>query len=811
MTFLYPVWQANPLSKWCTAVRAEKESEVFKSKVNGRKSKIGAARQVRPTCSQDRHLGPSAILLGFILLLVSSTLASAATIQGTVLDPNGAAVPRAKVTLLSSLAAVEERQTDARGQYKFDNLPGGVYKLIATVPGFSTSTTEVSVQGAEARDADLKLEISALQQQVVVSASLAGALSTHIGASVSVVSGEEIEDRNAQIVPDVLRGLPGVAVNQSGRRGGVTSVFIRGGDSNYNLVMVDGIQLNQFGGDFDFASLATDGVERVEVIRGPESALYGSNSVSGVVNIISRRGEGRPHFSFLGEGGSYATRRLAIGGSGLNRGFNWAFNLSRLDTDGVVQNDAYRNQSVFASFGYTKGLRQVNFHFFGNANAAGAPGPYGSDPDHLFDAPIYLGGPTPREVGLTARDKQNLFGYQGSYSEQFSQRFRQVVTASVATDDYYFSSVLGDSFSNNLRGVFNTRSEISLASSNFVVLGFEYNREQIKNTFIANSNNTPFLLPRTSLAYFAEDRWNPTNRWYLTAGFRVDDIRTAGLRPQQFVRPPLPPSSVVKVNPRLAVAYLAHQPAAQGSWWGTTRLHGTFGTGIRPPDGFELAFTDNPRLKPEQTVSFDLGAEQRILDDHVIGDVTYFFNRFRDQIVVLGGSLTSLSSFMSDNLANSQAQGVEVSVRTRPLRSLEITGAYTYLDSQVLALDRASLAQFPFRVGQPLIRRPRNSGGYNVTWRHRRLTLNTDASIRGSVLDIEPNDGSFACTLGLRCLFGAKGYFLANAGFFYRLPHGLDVYGRLNNVLNQKYEESLGFPALHLNFMAGVRFNFPAE
>lgn len=775
------------------------------------KPEFGVTTDLPPSRRPHRRRDSLAILLGSILAWGSSAPARAAAIQGTVLDPEGAAVSGAKVTLLTSLAAVEERQTDSRGEYKFDNLPGGVYKLVATLPGFSTSATEVRLQAGEARNEDLKLEISALQQQVVVSASLTGALTTNIGSSVSLVTRQEIQDRNAQIVPDVLRGLPGVEVNTSGRQGGVTSVFIRGGNSNYNLVMIDGIQLNQFGGDFDFASLAADGVERVEVVRGPESALYGSNSVMGVVNIISRRGEGRPHFSFLGEGGSYDASRFAIGAGGLSRDFNWAFDLSRLDTDGVVQNDNYRNQTAFASLGYTRGLRQLNFHFFGNANDAGAPGPYGSDPDHLFDAPIYPGGPTPREVGLTARDKQNLFGYQGSYSEQFSHRFRQVVTANIATNDYYFSSALGDSFSNNLRGVFNTQSEISLAGSNFVVIGFEYNHEQIKNTYIADTNNTPFTLPRTSLAYFVEDRWTPGNRWFVTAGFRVDDIRTGSLPLQQFVRPPLPASSVVKVNPRVSVAYLAHESARQSSRLGTTRLHGSFGTGIRSPDGFELAFTDNPRLKPEETISFDLGAEQYILNDRLIGDFTYFFNRFRNQIVVLGGSLTSLSSFTSDNLANSQAQGVEVSLRTRPLRSLEVAGAYTYLDARVLALDRASLAQFPFRMGQPLLRRPENSGGYNVTWKHHRLTVNTNGYLRGSVLDLEPNVGSFACTLGLQCLFRAEGYFLANGGFSYRLPRGLDVYVRVNNLLNRKYEEAFGFPSLHLNFVVGVRFHFPSE
>src|SRR5204863_716739 len=275
------------------------------------------------------------------------------------------------------------------------------YKLVASVPGFSTASADVEVSEAEARTVDLRLKISAVEQHVVVSASLERTLAPEIGSSVSVVDQPEMEARGAQSVLDVLRGVPGVEVNQTGRRGGVTGVFIRGGNSNYNLVMVDGIQVNQFGGDFDFAPLPADGVDHVEVTRGPESALYGSNAVTGVVNIVSRSGEGPPHFTALAEGGSFTTRRLATSGSGLTHGLGWAYDLSRLDSGGVVTNDRYRNQSAFLSLGYSRSpRRQVNFHFFGNANDAGAPGPFGSDPDHLFAG-----------IDTVSRDQQNLFGF----------------------------------------------------------------------------------------------------------------------------------------------------------------------------------------------------------------------------------------------------------------------------------------------------------------------------------------------------------------------------------------------------------------
>jgi len=721
--------------------------------------------------------------------------ATAATLEGTVFDPSGRVVPAARVTLLSALTVLAERQTDTRGEYRFAGLRGGVFTLVANQPGFSTSSSEVQLATGETRRVDLHLVLSAVPQQVVVSASPGGALEPQIGSSVSVVPHHESDERGAQSLLEVLRGVPGVEVNQSGRRGGVTGVFIRGGNSNYNLVLIDGIQVNEFGGAFDFAPLAVDGVDHVEVIRGPQSALYGSNAVTGVINVVTERGEGPPHFSALAEGGSFTTRRLAGGGSGLAHGFGWALNLSRLDSGGVVPNDEYRNQAAILNFSFPQiPRRQFTFHFYGDANDAGAPGPFGSDPLHVFPG-----------IDSVSRDKQNLVGYQASYAEQFSNHFRQVTTLSVSTNRFLFHSPFGDSFSHDFRAAGNTRGEITVSAKDLLVVGFEVNREQIKNTFIADANNVPFLLRRTSYAYFVENRWNPTRRWFVTTGVRVDNIRTDALSADSFaIRPLLPASSVVQANPRLSTAYLAHESDG-GGWFSTTRLHGSFGTGIRAPNGFELAFTNNPQLKPEKSISFDLGAEQRLFGSRAVLDLTYFYNRFKDQIVVLGGSLQNLSSFASDNLANARAQGVEVSFRIQAMRSLELAGEYTRLNSTILALNGASVAPSPFRVGQPLIRRPRNSAGYNVTWSHHQLMLNLNGYVRGSVLDVEPNFGAVGG------LFRNKGYVLANAGFAYTLAAGFEIYGRLNNFLNQKYEESFGFPSLHLNFLAGVKFRFPTE
>ncbi|MCJ7503637.1 MAG: TonB-dependent receptor, partial [Acidobacteriia bacterium] len=259
-------------------------------KVESRKLKVKGPTFV--VSSKRRTSGPQrtylvAFLLGFVILFASAgPAARAATLDGTVFDPSGRAVRGARVSLLTPLVPLEECQTDARGRFEFSGLRGGTYRLVATVPGFAVTPVQVKLGEREMQTVDLRLALSAVQEHVVVSATLGGALSPQVGSSIDVLTRRDLDEQGAQAVFEILREVPGVAVNQTGRRGGVTGLFIRGGNSNYNLVMLDGMQVNQFGGDFDFASLPVDGVERVEITRGPQSALYGSNAVTGVINIV---------------------------------------------------------------------------------------------------------------------------------------------------------------------------------------------------------------------------------------------------------------------------------------------------------------------------------------------------------------------------------------------------------------------------------------------------------------------------------------------------------------------------------------------
>ena len=207
------------------------------------------------------------------------------------------------------------RQSGADGSFAFNGVPPGSYELGASVEGFRAEPARVTVGAAETVNADIRLTLAALTDAVVVSAAYVESPQSEATASVTALSRRDIDDRQITMVADALRLAPGMTVAPSGGLGSVTSAFPRGGESDYTLVMVDGVKLNAFGGGFDFGHLTTFGLGQLEVVRGPQSAVFGSDAIGGVIQMRSRVG-GRPSAYGLLETGSYGTNRMAAGSSG---------------------------------------------------------------------------------------------------------------------------------------------------------------------------------------------------------------------------------------------------------------------------------------------------------------------------------------------------------------------------------------------------------------------------------------------------------------------------------------------------------------
>jgi outer membrane receptor protein involved in Fe transport len=719
--------------------------------------------------------------LAALLLLFSAGL-PAASLKGTVADPSGAPVVGAQVAVSVPAGIAARTLTGVNGSFELDtavaNAPDA--KLVVAAPGFRTA--EIALAAAS-QPLLVKLELAPLQDSVSVVGSAIDVPASQQGGSTSIVTSEEIRQSNLAQAVDLLRFLPGMAVSQTGFTGGLTSLYLRGGYDDFNLVEIDGIPVNGFGGTFDFAHIPAEELDRVEVIRGPESAVAGEYANSGVVNFVTREAGGAPNLDILAEGGTYQERRFGIAGGDTLAGFGISFAASRLDDNGPVPNSDYRNENLMLNLLRRFGSQSLNFHGDFDSNTVGEPGPYGSDPNNNYAG-----------IDTVSRSKNNSSDYLAHYqADLFSGRIKEDLFASFFLNNNGYTSPYGFSFNKDLRGQAEWRMTASVKPWYTVALGTVETIEEVRNTYITDASSDTFPIRRNDLAFYLENRFQLPGGWSINAGVRGEFVSTGAIPTDGYSRPVFPAQSVSAVDPKVAAAYTR----------GGTRLHASFGTGFRPPTGFDLAYTDNPSLKPERTRGFDAGVEHRFFHDILSLDATFFDNRYYDLIVILGGNLSVLSHYESDNIANARGLGTEYSARLRPARWFYITGWYTWLDSEILSLNgTANLAPAPFTVGQQLLRRPANSGAFAATFTRGRVSGGLDGYFRGSILDVDPSYGASAG------LFQNPGYANLGLNLNYKLGRGLTAYGNLRNALDQHYEEVFGYPSPRLNFVTGLKWSF---
>jgi outer membrane receptor protein involved in Fe transport len=719
--------------------------------------------------------------------LLPAAFAGPFTIHGTVHDPSGAAIVGAQVSVVTRLGVADRVNTDTGGGFAL-KVSEGESRLVVTAPGFETKALPLPAV-APREPLEIRLNIAPQVDSVRVAGSAIDVPLSEQGSSINIIPRAEIAGRNEGLAVDLLRYVPGIVIGQNGSPGGVASMFIRGGNYNFNLVQIDGVPVNSFGGAFDFAHIPTDWLDRVEVIEGPQSAVYGAYANSGVVNFVTRSAEDSPALDVVAEGGTYAEHRFALGASGQLAGFGLAAYLSELGNNGPVPNSDYRNDNVAVHVTRAFSRQYLSFGGDFDANVAGDPGAYGSDPNHDFPG-----------LDLISRDKNDFSTFFLHHQIDITPRYRQETFASFFLENSGYTSPYGFSFEKDLRGQFETRGVVSVTPWYTTAFGVSLAREEVKNTFISGDNFNPFSIRRDDAGMYWENRLQVGRRLFVNVGARGEMIRTPFI-PENLTdgRPAFPANTIARLNPKVAASYLLR--ATTAAVFGSTRLHSSFGTGIRPPAGLELAFTNNPALKPERTASFDFGIDQRLFGDRLSLDATYFYNRFYDLIVTLGGNLAVLSAYETDNLSNARAQGTVLSARVRPRRWMSMAASYTYLASEILSLNGSTgLAPLYFRVGQELIRRPANSGSFVSTFTYRRASVNLVGYWRGSDLDVDPTYGASAG------LFPAPGFVDVGINVNVRLGAGVTAYGNLRNALNQSYEEVLGYPALKLNFVAGVKW-----
>jgi outer membrane cobalamin receptor len=737
------------------------------------------------------------LLAGF----APAALAQTASVRGRVLDPANQPVAGAALSLRSGSGLVRQTASRADGSFSFGTVLPGSYDLAAAAEGFRAEPMRVTVGAADALNLDIRLSLAALTDAVVVSASYVELTQSEATAGVTALSRRDVEDRQFTMLADALRMAPGMSVAPSGGLGSVTSVFPRGGESDYTLVMVDGVKLNSFGGGFDFGHLTTFGLNQIEVVRGPQSAVFGSDAIGGVVQMRSRVG-GRPSaYGFL-ESGSYGTSRMAAGSSGSRGPVDWGAAIERASSDGwtaeapnpavgLVTNDDYEASMVSLAAAWRASPRSTlrATGRFGT-NERGNPGPFGSDPIGAYPGIDTVSRGT-NDAGMGAVD----------FTHEWNPRTALRLQSSYLDQRSRFVSPWGESDARTRR--FQARGQVDRALSPGLGLtaGAAVEIERAGSSYITGATAQQVPIERRVAGYFAEFRWRSASRLFATAGLRVDHILRGAIEGDSLSftpRPALPEDRVVSPNPRAAISYYVRTSDASGGNW--SRLHASAGTGIRAPDAFEIAFTDNPGLKPERSKSVDAGFQQALAGGLVMVDATWFLNRYDDLIVAVGRSIQDDSRYRTDNIANAQAQGVEASFALRTRRGLEARASYTFADTAVLAIDNApGVAPAPFSVGDPLLRRPRHQVNVDLLWRHRFATAYIRTGGRSAVLDVEPNWGAAGG------MFSAPGFGVADAGVAIHAGRFADVLLRADNLFDRQYEAVFGYPAPRRSFTVGVR------
>ena len=738
-------------------------------------------------------------------LVVLSTLATvfaclpayAGPVSGRVIDPDGRPVAAARVLVVSTGMPVRETTTNARGEFKVMAPDSGRYELRVALDGFRADPMALEGSAAALDAGALSLAVSALSETLVVSASQVEIPLSQASSAVSVITGTELRDRQVTAVADALRQVPGVTVARSGSAGALTSVFPRGGESDYTLVYVDGVQVNGFGGGFDFAHLSTANIDRIEVVRGPQSALYGSNAIGGVVRIVSREsGAVRGDASI--EAGSFGSSRMTVSSSGSAAGWSWGGSADRLASDGlngrrtrtgeVIANDAYDRTEVAGTGGWRGGSgRALRGELRFARDDRGFPGPFGSNPIGAFSG-----------VDLTSGGTDDRWSASIAGTVPSGQRVRTHGQVTWNAIDGEFTSPFDVSTSGARRITARTQTDVTAGSGIDLSAGFEFQRERATSTYITdNSGDIP--IERWVAGYFAEARWSAANRFFATAGLRVDNVHrdTVGaLDNPDSPRPVLPADDILSVNPKVSAAYYLR--AAPGT---QTKIRASAGTGIRPPDAFELAFTDNPSLRPERSRSFEAGLDQSFADGRGLLEATWFRNTFDDLIIAVGRFVQS-SRFRTDNISNARASGLEFASTLRSRAAgFAVHGrlTYTFLDSEILEVDRGGNAPSPFTPGQSLLSRPRHQWALDASVSRGRGAGWIRGGGRGRVLAVEPSFGTFGG------LFDAAGYAVWNAGASWRVTRRIELFGRIENLFDREYEEVFGFPALGRGVMAGLR------
>jgi vitamin B12 transporter len=736
-------------------------------------------------------------LCASFLFFVALAAASAADlkVKVIVIDPQSAAVAGAQVSLSTKGkdARLKIVTTSAEGIAAFVDLSSGTYQIQVLAPGFALLTTDLDVPSqshAVTNQFTIQLRLASASETVVVTATRTPALAEETGASISTLENAQLETMKPVDAADAVRFLPGAVVNDAGQRGGLSSLFVRGGDSTYNKVIVDGVYISEPGLTFDFGTLPLAQADRVEFLRGAQSTLYGSDAMTSVVQVWTRTGSTRvPELRFGADGGNFETANGFASLAGARGRFDYNFFGDQFNTNGAGVNDAFSDSLAGANAGVALSdevslrvrVRHSNSHtgLPGAWNFNGVefvpPLPVGDAQANtlLGSTELTIAAPSGWQHRLTASDylyRYNDFSPEGNL--------------------YNFASVYNYDINH---------------------VAFEYQGDYLERTW---AHTTFGYRIENESAYFGYPAFPPpTHGQRLNQDAYLQQQLTLGrlsvVAGGRFVHSSAFGNTGV---PRIA---LTLQALRGGDFFSGTRLRFSYATAYMEPDFTETFaglpyYLPNPGLLPERTRAFEAGFQQKLQAGRWVFDAIYFNNLFHDQIEYGTNTVTyqgnppgTLGQFF--NVQESLAHGAEIQLQGRIQKRLLLTTAYTYTSTQYLqspycAEDACGTPLY--ETGNPLLRRPKHSATTLLSY----LGTRWAANLAGSFVGRRP-DSDFVDTL----VDHAAGYVRVDVGGWYAINSRVTAYANVGNALDRRYNEVVGYPALPVNFRAGFRFRIGGE
>ncbi len=610
-------------------------------------------------------------------------------------------------------------------------------------------------------------------EKVLITATKNPVPQDQLGASTRIITREEIERSGKKDLGAVLSAVTSFQVARTGSRGSLTSLFVRGANSNFNLVMINGIQVNNSGGLFDFGQISTENIERIEIVKGAHSSLYGSDAAASVINIITKKAQDKltidssAAFGGRAEGGVIQEYFSSLSGGDGNYGF--FFSYGRIDDEGILEiNNDYTNNSFTAnlnadfseniSLGVFSVYRDAEFGF--PTGGAGDRFDVYQDPDSGTEGELFVIGSdlafsftdewrNSVRFGYSKNDNKNYDGPGPAGSEE-----TETITE---TDDKRISVEYMSSLEFDLESI-----------SGVASAGFEYEKENFKSPGDIDES-------RTNYAFFTQKHLGVFDRVFVTAGMRIDDNERFGRHwsPSAF----------------------ASFELLEG-----TRIRAGIGKGLREPSfsqNYSRAFTTpNPDLHPEESLNIEAGIDQSFHRGMGEVKITFFQNKFKNLIAYSFEGFANGTSY--DNVNKSEAKGIEVEFSLSPTDILTFSGGYTYLDSEVA--DDGGLGSESFAEGRKLLRRPDHSfyaggncniNGFNINasgkYVGKRDDMNWSESAR-----VE-NDSYFTMDIATSYEFPIS-----------QLAQNVKIFARAENLFNNDYEDVFGFSSPGLSVTGGI-------